>query len=217
MTRNQLTFFQNRETERANRAKERLSAQQNVETNRANLAKESLTREQNIETARSNLAKEFETNRSNVAKEKETNRANVAKETELHRHNVNDEYRENYLALDTARRHDFQNAKDQISALKDGQAHNFGMYSPSDKAVNAMGHNIAQSYGIYSDTPLNQAKDYLDDKPGNWWDPNSEWRKSVPSANNILKEKEYEQEQEQGKPIELPFTPYTPGTWPKRG
>nr|AVX53542.1 putative ORF1 [Marmot picobirnavirus] len=69
MTRNQLTYFQNMEAARANRAKEDLTRQQNFEARRSNLAKEGLARFQNYETKRSNLAKETETNRSNLVNE----------------------------------------------------------------------------------------------------------------------------------------------------
>lgn len=56
MTRNQLMYHSNLETERSNRARE-------LETHRSNIATE-------VETRRSNLAKESETYRSNVANEK---------------------------------------------------------------------------------------------------------------------------------------------------
>lgn len=55
MTRNQLTYHANLETERANKAKE-------------------------YENIRSNLAKEKETNRSNLVREAETQRTNQANE-----------------------------------------------------------------------------------------------------------------------------------------
>lgn len=55
MTNNQLTYWKNKEDERAHRASE-------------------------TETNRSNLAREFETNRSNVAKERETHRSNLMNE-----------------------------------------------------------------------------------------------------------------------------------------
>lgn len=66
MTANQIAYWNNQETIRANMAKE-------AETNRANRARET------------------EENRSNLAREQETHRSNVANETESHRHNKWDE------------------------------------------------------------------------------------------------------------------------------
>lgn len=62
MTRNQLAYYEYKETQRSNLANEQ-------ETNRAN------------------VAREVETNRHNVSTEKETNRHNLATEEETHRHN----------------------------------------------------------------------------------------------------------------------------------
>lgn len=66
MTANQIAYWNNQETIRANQAREK-------------------------ETHRANVAKEAETNRSNVAQETETNRSNLAREGETHRHNQWDE------------------------------------------------------------------------------------------------------------------------------
>lgn len=73
MTRNQIEFQRNVETNRSNLVNE-------TETNRANVAKEGLQKEQNEETKRSNLAREAETQRSNLARETETSRSNRAQE-----------------------------------------------------------------------------------------------------------------------------------------
>lgn len=66
MTHNQILYWQNRETNRSNLARE-------AETSRSNLAREK-------ETERSNRARENETRRSNLAREKETERSNRANE-----------------------------------------------------------------------------------------------------------------------------------------
>lgn len=80
MTRNQLTYHQNLETIRSNKAREE-------------------------ETRRHNLREENETNRSNVAKEftnkyvaQETARSNQAREQETERHNRKSENTENVKA-----------------------------------------------------------------------------------------------------------------------
>lgn len=79
MTKNELLYQQNLETNRSNLARE-------VETNRANVANETETNRANLareaETYRSNVAKEWENLRSNKAKEAETNRANVEREAQ---------------------------------------------------------------------------------------------------------------------------------------
>lgn len=62
MTTNQIAFWNLKETERSNKARE-------DETRRSNIAKET-------ENVRSNLAKEQETNRSNLASERITNSNN---------------------------------------------------------------------------------------------------------------------------------------------
>lgn len=95
MTKNQLEFAQLKETQRANRAKER-------ETQRANMVNEShrlmeLTNtyvlgQKNLEELqRSNIAREMETHRSNVARETETKRYNIASLDEVSRHNLQTE------------------------------------------------------------------------------------------------------------------------------
>lgn len=66
MTQNQLTYWANQETARANLARE-------TETNRHNVETET-------ETHRANVANETETHRSNRARENETNRSNVRNE-----------------------------------------------------------------------------------------------------------------------------------------
>lgn len=68
MTRNEILYQQNVETERSNRARE-------TETNRSNLANER-------ENERSHLANEQETARSNRAREAETTRHNVETESQ---------------------------------------------------------------------------------------------------------------------------------------
>lgn len=57
------------------------------ETQRSNRAREKLEAQRNVETTRSNLAREAETMRSNVARENETARSNLAREAETSRHN----------------------------------------------------------------------------------------------------------------------------------
>lgn len=70
--------------------------QQNVETNRSNLAREYETHRSNVanemETMRANMAREAETYRSNVAREGESNRSNLANEL-LSARNISSVYR----------------------------------------------------------------------------------------------------------------------------
>lgn len=77
MTRNEILYQQNLETNRANVAKETEAHRSNVanetETNRANVARET-------ETHRANTASEWETARANRAKEAENTRSAMAKE-----------------------------------------------------------------------------------------------------------------------------------------
>lgn len=77
MTANQIAYWNLKETERANRAKE-------FENQRSNIARET-------ETNRSNRAQEAETHRSNTTREAETERSNRTKEVETHRTNVEKE------------------------------------------------------------------------------------------------------------------------------
>lgn len=74
MTRNQIAYWEFRENERSNRARE-------AETARSNRANE-------FETNRANIARETETNRNNVAVLNETSRANKAREVETNRNNL---------------------------------------------------------------------------------------------------------------------------------
>lgn len=81
MTSNQLTYWAN------------------VETARANAAREEIQRQQNTETQRSNLAREYETSRSNMANELLTREKN----TETARHNQQLEWLQNVFNSETAR------------------------------------------------------------------------------------------------------------------
>lgn len=79
--------------------------QQNVETNRSNLANENLTRLRDAETQRSHYANEAETKRSNLAREFETNRHNVVSENETHRSNLANELLKNAATEELAAYH----------------------------------------------------------------------------------------------------------------
>lgn len=85
MTQNQIAYWNYRELQRSNQARE-------LENSRSNRARETETRRSNLatekETARSNLARELETVRSNTARERETRRSNLAQEVEFGRHNA---------------------------------------------------------------------------------------------------------------------------------
>lgn len=91
MTHNQLLYWQNVETKRANQARE-------LENNRANLARESNDRLNRLESARHNVASEKETKRSNLASEGIQSDRNV----ETRRHNLVTEQRD-LLGLTTQR------------------------------------------------------------------------------------------------------------------
>lgn len=73
MTRNQIEYQRNVETQRSNQAQEALKGRELEETQRSNKAREA-------ENYRSNTAKEAENYRSNYARERETSRSNRAQE-----------------------------------------------------------------------------------------------------------------------------------------
>lgn len=97
MTRNQIEFWRNVETNRSNVAQEQETRRSNLarelETNRSNLANEKETNRHNLATERLSqiqsdrnwtlgLQSNIETQRANKAKEKETKRSNLAREQE---------------------------------------------------------------------------------------------------------------------------------------
>lgn len=92
MTRNQIEYWNLKEQQRSNQAREMWQMQTLDETKRSNLARE-------VETARSNLANESETHRANLEREKETRRSNRANESiNRERNTIN---REHYERMDT--------------------------------------------------------------------------------------------------------------------
>lgn len=114
MTSNQLRYWQNVETERSNKAREK-------ETNRSNLANEK-------ETNRSNLAREKETNRHNLAIEALTSQSNA----EIQRHNAATEAAEanklafNYANLSETNRANLANEAAKAANIQLGYA-NLGL------------------------------------------------------------------------------------------
>lgn len=80
MTYMQTLWAQHVETQRANRAKEALTAQQNEETNRHNLVTEELSAKDLNEKIRHQIAQDTETMRHNLVSEAEISRHNEATE-----------------------------------------------------------------------------------------------------------------------------------------
>lgn len=157
---------------------------QNVETERSNRAGEALTAARDAETKRSHLATEFETNRSNVAREQETLRSNLARELETNRHNISDEaltaqrnkiqasYNAGYLGelnrsnlareLETTRHNleaeDLQSAQQKVELQKTKYA--------ADTSADAQRYSADQRFAgsVYSADSSKQATRYVADQ-----------------------------------------------------
>lgn len=79
-TKIQIDYWNMKESQRANRARETQQASELGESMRHNRESEAIEYGKLGETKRSNLARELENNRSNLARERETNRSNLANE-----------------------------------------------------------------------------------------------------------------------------------------
>lgn len=128
MTQNQIAYWNYKETQRSNQAREREAGRSNrateMETRRSNLAREK-------EANRSNLARESETVRSNVARERETRRSNLAAEVELGRHNAATE--------------EYQRNSNRISAYKAEKDYEYKLRQMNqDRELNLLANDLAR-------------------------------------------------------------------------
>lgn len=134
MTQNQLRYWENVETQRANRAREENERNTLSEKIRSNLANEGETHRSNLarenETYRSNIARETENTRTNVENEAikrgslfETNRSNLAKEQETTRSNKAKEEQAR-AELELSREVDRRNASTKEVEAREKERHN---------------------------------------------------------------------------------------------